>query len=599
MFLSLVAGLFAAPASVGAMASDTLQAVTLVADRGVVVSRRDSVTLSSNLDVASALSLVPGLYVGDYGFGGGTKSVSLRGLGSAHTALYIDGVRVGNVQSGQMDLGLLGFENFGLATVDYAQNSVSFMTAKPAFDACGFSGTVRLGTGSFGTWIPYGRFDIRLSDRLALSVNGSANITDGDFTLSGGGKRANNDMAQYRAGLDLFGELDRGDFHAKVFYNSADRGTPGSLSWLSDERQTDRNFFAQGSLRKHFSDVYELNLSAKGSYDYMKFKGEGYYSDYKQREFQLNSAHKFSLSEWWTASLAADIQWDGMKGSVYDRSRLGTVVAASTAFTFERLKADFAIEYGGTFDSDGGESWNVFSPSADLRYSLLEGFDVVAFGRRSYRTPTFNELYYPGFGNADLKAEDAWLADLGADFHKKYDSWTFKARVDGYFNSLKNKIVSAPTDDPYIWMPFNIGKVRAYGADVLAGFDYAAEGLEAGFSARYGFQEALDRTKGSISFNRQIPYVARQTVVLTAYGSYRGWSADTAFNLRSGRRDAYSDMPAWNTLDLTLGKSFKTVDGLGIDLKLSCRNLFDRRYDVISGYPMPGRSVFATLQVCF
>ena len=105
MLLSLLAGLFLMPAA------DTLQAVTVVADRGVVVSRTDTVSLSQ-YDVAGSLMQVPGLYVGDYGFGAGLKSASLRGLGSAHTAIYVDGIRVGNVQSGQNDLGMLGFENF-------------------------------------------------------------------------------------------------------------------------------------------------------------------------------------------------------------------------------------------------------------------------------------------------------------------------------------------------------------------------------------------------------------------------------------------------------------------------------------------------------
>ena len=69
-----------------------------------------------------------------------------------------------------------------------------------------------------------------------------------------------------------------------------------------------------------------------------------------------------------------------------------------------------ALEYAGVWDK-GGASWNSLSPSAGLRFTLLEGVDLVAFGRRAYRTPTFNELYYPGYGNPALKPEDAYLAD--------------------------------------------------------------------------------------------------------------------------------------------------------------------------------------------
>ena len=99
---------------------DSLEAVTVVADRGLVVSRTDTLEMHPLQDVTSALQLLPGLYVGDYGSLAGLKSVSLRGLGSAHTAIYVDGVRVGNVQSGQADLGLLDLPSMGAVVADYA-----------------------------------------------------------------------------------------------------------------------------------------------------------------------------------------------------------------------------------------------------------------------------------------------------------------------------------------------------------------------------------------------------------------------------------------------------------------------------------------------
>ena len=113
---------------------DTLQAVTVVADRGVVVSRTDTVIIQALSSVDMALQTVPGLYVGDNGGAAGLKTVSLRGFGSAHTAIYLDGVRVGNVQSGQLDLGMLGMGSLGAVVADYAQNSVSFQTLRPVFD---------------------------------------------------------------------------------------------------------------------------------------------------------------------------------------------------------------------------------------------------------------------------------------------------------------------------------------------------------------------------------------------------------------------------------------------------------------------------------
>lgn len=582
MLLSLIAGLMLVPAQ------DTLQAVTVVADRGVVVSRTDTVSINSTLDAASALMRVPGLYVGDYGYASGLKSVSLRGFGSAHTAIYVDGVRVGNVQSGQSDLGMLGIENFGTAVVDYAQNSISFNTAKPVFAGRPVAGRVRLGAGSFGTWLPYGRVDFRVSDAVSMSANIAGNVSRGE--------RDNSDIKQVRGGADAWGVISGGEWHAKLYANGAERGTPGSLSWPSTDRQSDRNYLAQGTFRKQITEDYEIRVSAKGSYDGLSYKSEWGDSDYRQTELQLNTAQKWRLQPWWTVSFAADLAWDGLKGNVYNESRTGAVFAAATAIRLPRLKADLALEYDGTFEKSGGR-WNSLSPSADLRFTLVQGLDLVAFGRRAYRVPTFNELYYPGYGNPDLKPEDAWLSDLGLDFCRVYGSWTVKARADGFYNYLTNKIISAPSEDPMVWLPYNVGKVEALGADILAGLDWASGDWNAGFCARYGFQKALDKTPDSYTLGEQIPHVARHTLVLSADASWKGWALGAVFNLRSGRRDGTGEMPSWNTLDVTAGKEFNLGGGMVLGLNAIARNLTGCSYEIIRDYPMPGRNFLCAVQL--
>ena len=68
-----------------AEAADSLDAVTITAERGMVVSLTDTTAVSSG-DITETLLTVPGLFVNDYGGISGLRSVSMRGLGSAHTA---------------------------------------------------------------------------------------------------------------------------------------------------------------------------------------------------------------------------------------------------------------------------------------------------------------------------------------------------------------------------------------------------------------------------------------------------------------------------------------------------------------------------------
>ena len=106
MFLSsflIAAGLLAAETP------DTLQAVTIVADKCFVVSRTATISIIGlNGTISDALLRLPGIALSDLGGAAGLKNASLRGLGTAHTDIYLDGVRVSNFQSGQNDLGKIG-----------------------------------------------------------------------------------------------------------------------------------------------------------------------------------------------------------------------------------------------------------------------------------------------------------------------------------------------------------------------------------------------------------------------------------------------------------------------------------------------------------
>ena len=597
MFLTSL--LFAAGLLV-AETPDTLQAVTIVADKGVVVSRADTVALRADGTAADALLRFPGLGISDYGGLAGLKGANLRGLGTAHTEIYLDGVRVSNFQSGQNDLGMLPVEVLGNVVVDYAQNSLSFRTAKPVFGRSPFGGSIGLKAGSFGTWMPSVRFDVKASERVSISAYASGILTKGDFPYGDAGtRRTGNDLKQLRAGYDVFGTLEGGQWQFKTYINASDRGTPGSTSWPSDDRQSDKNFVVQGSLSKAFSELYTLNLSAKGAFDNIFYKSAWGDSNYDFSDFQLNSSHTFRLTDFWAVSLAADIEHGALKATVYDACRTAAIAALGSALRLGRFSADLAVEYRGTFDK-GAEALHSVSPSLDLRYRLFKGFDITAFGRRAFRAPTFNELYYLGYGNPNLKPEDAWLTDLGLDWHPTFGNWTLGTKVDGFYNFLKEKIISAPSaDNPNIWLPYNVGRVEAWGVDAVTSVRYDNGNVAGGFSARYAYQSAVDKTPDAYTYGQQIPYVARHTVVLAADFAVAGWRLDALWNWRGGRFDASGEMPNWNSLDLSLRKTVKLCEDSALTLFVTGKDLLDCRYELVRDYPMPGRSVLGGIEFKF
>lgn len=101
-------------------------------------------------------------------------------------------------------------------------------------------------------------------------------------------------------------------------------------------------------------------------------------------------------------------------------------------------------------------------------------FALRAFAKKSFRMPTFNELYYTEVGNASLKPETAIQYNLG--FVLSTDSgpsWLgrLSLQADGYYNTVHDKVVAYPKGQQFRWTMLNLGRVHIAGVDVQAQAD--------------------------------------------------------------------------------------------------------------------------------
>ena len=579
--------------------TDTLQSVTVTADKGIIVSRADTIKIRPSQRTSDILLGSSALILSDYGGPSGTKNISLRGLGIAHTSIYIDGIRVNNVQNGQSDLGLMDAQLYSRIVIDYAQNSVNFVSSVPELGNKKFQTQISTELGSWETYTGAAQFSMQLSPGITARISARGTKSAGNYEYGAGLTRTNADQQQISAQADLYGSFYQGRWQIKAHYGNSDRGTPGAISWPSQDRQSDTYAFLQGSLNKKVTEHYNLAVSAKASQDKMLFLSEWGDSDYKHNNLQLNSSHQFYINDWWNASVATDLSSDKLHSSGYDAQRMSMLVALASAFRFEHLYADISLEYNGTFDKDA-LSRNSLSPAINLRYEITERLSAMGFVRRASRVPTFNELYYVGYGNPNLKTEDAILSDLGLEWHHKSGRFTYKTKFNLFYNLLTDKITSAPTEaNPNIWLPYNIGRVEATGADLLGEIAYQQREWTSRLSLKYTGQNALDKTKGSDSYNQQINYVCKHNLSLSADTSYKKWTAQMVWNYRDGRQDSVGVLPAWNTLDITLSRSFRLGKDSEIQAHISGKNLLDCRYEIVRDYPMPGRNIIGGINIKF
>jgi outer membrane receptor protein involved in Fe transport len=223
-------------------------------------------------------------------------------------------------------------------------------------------------------------------------------------------------------------------------------------------------------------------------------------------------------------------------------------------------------------------------------------FTIRSFVKRSYRMPSFNDLYYTLVGNSNLAPEDAWQYDLSFDFRKGISSaWSLAAKADFYYNSVKDKIIAIPTSNQFRWTMFNIGKTEILGSETVLSIRHSGS-IASGIMIKYTYQQARDRSNpSSASYNGQIPYIPLNSGSLNADVTFKGWTVLYSL-LANGKRWSSAaniedyEIDPWVTQDLAISKSVGNIT-----LNLALNNLSNRQYQVVQGYPMPGFNLMASI----
>ena len=602
--------------------------------------------------VADALRYFSGIQLKDYGGVGGIKTVNIRSMGTHHLGISYDGIQLGNAQNGQIDLGQFSLDNVEEITLYNGQKSAIF---QPAIDF-GHAGAIYIRTKEpenthlkFKT--QYGSSDMFRFSTLweqKLSETLSSSVSAGFLTASGKYKfryerrypngetawdttavRQNGDIHAERIEANLFGRLYQGSWQVKGYlYNSA-RGIPGAIVnnvWRRGERQQDLNTFVQAAFDKNIGDGFSTRWLAKYAYYNTHYVNKDTTqlpvdNRYKQQEVYLSTANVLELLPNWSASLSYDFKWNKLNADTYNfafPTRISNLVSLATAIDYKHLKAQGSIlatfindkthrrgEFAGM---DSNNSLTKFTPALFVNIYPFRGtfFSLRAYVKKSFRMPTFNDLYYTDMGNANLVPESALQYDAGFALNKHFEHGIVRhaeMHFDAYYNTVHDKIVAYPKGQQFRWTMLNLGKVHIKGIDVEAEADFQiGKDLVATARAQYTYQDARDVTDPDDSYYKhQIPYIPWHSGSAIAGLSYKNWDLNYSFIYAGERYDEqeniiYNHMEPWYTSDLSLRYQF-TVNSLQFTAQAEVNNVLDQDYEVIVNYPMPGRNYALTLSV--
>ncbi len=604
--------------------------------------------LNSN-SVADALRYFAGVQVKDYGGVGGIKTVNIRSMGTNHTGVVYDGVQLGNAQNGQIDLGQFSLDNIEALSLHNGQKSallqpardfgnagtVYLRTRTPVFEAGEtYHARAAVRSGSFDLLNPSALVELKLSDHVNASLSAEWLNSSGKYKfryrrVNPAGElaydttavRENGDINATRLELNLNGSLRSGEWHFKVYNYNSERGVPGAIVnnvWRRGERIWDTNSFVQGS-----ATISSGRWTSLENIKYAFYRTHYVNNDdkqikvdnlYRQREFYFSSANEFTILSWWRASASYDFIYNSLNADVYGFAkpdRYTNLLSIATSLDLNRISVTASglttLVHDILKGQEAPKDKSVFTPAIyfcgyPLRNRTLS---VRAFYKKSFRMPTFNDLYYADMGNSKLNPERVEQYNAGLLFDKSRKSLLSQIRFscDVYYNKVHDKIVAYPKGQQFRWTMLNLGLVDIRGIDVTALLSVNPyQDMVFTLRGQYTYQKAIDITNPADNYYRhQIPYIPHHSGSAVINASWHNLGLNYSFIYVGSRYNQqenirYNYTQPWYTSDISLSYDFK-LGKVKNRVLVEVNNLLSQDYDVILNYPMPKRNYKISLSI--
>ena len=611
-----------------------------------LLDRRDMLSMGIT-DMADALHRLPGITLRDYGGAGGMKTVSVRGFGAKHTGVSYDGVMLSECQSGEIDLSRYSLDNVEGLSLTIGDNDDIFIPARQSSTPAVLNiETLRMRTddtrphltaqvkqGSFGLISPFVRYEQNLSNRFAFSLVGEYTYADNDYpySIQNGNetvsdRRSNSRMNSWHGELNFLYQTNRvSRVSGKLYYYDNDRQLPGQVHYytnLSGEALRDRNAFGQLLYQTRWDDKLSLKWLAKYNWAESVYRDrmmQGGVNDasYWQREVYSSAVLLYTPDERWAMDYSMDYAFNNLNGSSW-RTLVGkpyrhTMLQSATAkYQSRRLKVIVRLllslylngqsEMPATTRQDvqqnSADNMQRLSPSLSVSYKLLADQDlyVRASYKNIFRSPTFNESYYYHYGSTNLKPESTDQLNVGVTYTAPLSRRNMlTVTLDGYYNHVKDMIVAVP-QNMFVWTCVNLDKVRSYGLDAtMRASRQVAEGHQVAVAGSYSYQRVEDRNNpDATTYGYQVAYMPRHQGSLSV--SYENpWVNvslhGTSVSSRWPNNNHYEGtlIAGYTDCGATLWRQFRWHRHQ-LEARFDLKNVFDKHYEIVANYPMPGRN---------
>ncbi|WP_031435751.1 TonB-dependent receptor domain-containing protein [Methylobacter tundripaludum] len=215
------------------------------------------------------------------------------------------------------------------------------------------------------------------------------------------------------------------------------------------------------------------------------------------------------------------------------------------------------------------------------RYNGGYGISPFASFGNAFKAPTFNQLYFPGFGNPSLKAEQSTSFEAGLAGDHDWLQW----EVRGYHTNIDNLIVTVTNPVTFLSSAENVGKAQIDGIEAEIGTQLM------GWNSRLNMNLLSPKNRET---NARLPRRAEKTLSYDLSRSFGQFDLGANVLAQAERFD--------DALNKTKVAGYVTVDlrtayHLNKNWMLSAKlnNLLDKQYQTINTYNTADRNFFLSI----
>ncbi len=533
----------------------------------VSVITREEIEHSGARTVADLLRQLPEVSVRTYGGPGSLAEASIRGSSPAQVLVLLDGVPLNNVALGQTDLTTISVD--GVERIELLRGPFGAIYGSGAL-----GGVINVVTSR----APQGQAVARTGGygQHSVTVSVPAAAVDGQFTMTAdtaGGTRPNSDYT----GTTVAGRVNLSpDTRLLLHYYRADLGTPGDVaSPTPNDRQAETRTAVQ--LRWEREDHAGAAGRIYAIFDDLTFAASFGTSIYRSSVLGGELQRMWNIGADRQVTAGLEIQRQALAGSVSGTPIDQAQTVGAGYLQYDAAVSDRALVSLGLRTDAHSLYGTTVNPRAGVVVRLDEHTRLRAAVGRTFRGPTFLELFFPLFGcaNPSLQPETAWAAEVGVE----RQSGPMLITVTAFGTEATNLIVGGCP-------PQNVGAASIRGLSVET---RAAAGPVL-VTANVTATRAIDATTGSpllrvpgFTANLAVHRQGRGGSVLTLLAAYEGPRLDVDVSTSS-------TVPMPGYVNLQLRYSLPAAEGwmltIGVD------NVLDQQYETVKGYPAPGRTAF-------